>query len=223
VALDSTPAGQPLYASLGFADEIELERWRGPIPWERGLPARFDRSGQDGRAPRGTAPRPMEPADLAAVAAHDARLFGTDRGRVLGALYQGHPDGCFVAEHDGEIVGYVLGRPGARAWHLGPLAADDPATAESLARAALRLGSLEAAHGGGAQANSGAQAGSGAFAREAFSEVVMDVVRPNGAALRLAEALGLAPVRRFIRMTRGAPPPSVDTARLYTSAGPELG
>lgn len=30
VARDSTPEGQPLYASLGFADAFELERWRGP-------------------------------------------------------------------------------------------------------------------------------------------------------------------------------------------------
>ena len=73
------------------------------------------------------------------------------------------------------------------------------------------------------QEGSGTQASSAASEKVAFSEMVMDVVRPNGAAVLLAQALGLAPVRRFIRMTRGASPPSVDTARLYTSAGPELG
>jgi hypothetical protein len=51
----------------------------------------------------------------------------------------------------------------------------------------------------------------------------MDVVMPNAAAVQLAETLGLTLVRPFIRMTRGAPPPAVDTVRLYTSAGPELG
>ena len=51
----------------------------------------------------------------------------------------------------------------------------------------------------------------------------MDAVMPNRHAVALAEGLGLAPVRRFIRMMRGAPPPAVDLNRLYTSAGPELG
>jgi hypothetical protein len=97
------------------------------------------------------------------------------------------------------IAGYVLSRPGARAWHLGPLTADDPGTAARLAQAAL------AASPGG------------------VPELVMDVVRPNQHAISLAQALGLAPVRRFIRMTRGAPPPPIDADRLYTSAGPELG
>jgi hypothetical protein len=52
---------------------------------------------------------------------------------------------------------------------------------------------------------------------------VLDLVMPNDRAAALAEGLGLAPVRPFIRMTRGAPPPTIDANRLYTSAGPELG
>jgi GNAT superfamily N-acetyltransferase len=184
VALDSTPEGQPLYASLGFVDAFELERWRGPVRGGRGAGASSLRS--------------LTAADLPALVAYDAPLFGTARGHILAAFHADHPVGCFLAERDGAVVGYALSRPGARAWHLGPLAADDPATAERLASAAL-----------------GAAAG--------FSELVFDVVRPNLHAVRLAQALGLAPVRRFIRMTRGAPPPAIDAGRLYTSAGPELG
>ena len=190
VALDSSPEGQPLYASLGFADAFELERWRGPHPT-------VDLSAR----PAGEV-RSLHDADLAAVTDYDARRFGTPRRHILGAFQAGHPGGCFLAERadiDCGIAGYALSRPGARAWHLGPLAADDPATGDRLARAAIASGAGD------------------------LSELVMDVVRPNGHAVGLARSLGLAPVRRFIRMTRGAPPPPVDFERLYTSAGPELG
>ena len=51
----------------------------------------------------------------------------------------------------------------------------------------------------------------------------MDVVTANAAAVALAGRLGLALVRPFTRMTRGAPPPQPDLRRLYTSAGPEIG
>jgi predicted N-acetyltransferase YhbS len=298
VALDSTPEGQPLYASLGFVDAFELERWRGPLPANLPPGGRHEPRPYDGeaeetrgkatRAPATTAspaahtpddvdpvraqfiappgpPAPSGPpgpsgtvapsesvvrplaaadalplstavgsdvgaadvraaqrvgaadvraaqrpgggasslrllaaADLPALTAYDARLFGTERGHILAALQAGHPAGCVLAERDGSIVGYVLSRPGARAWHLGPLAADDPVTAERLAQAALQPATT-------------------------LPELVLDVVRPNAHAISLAQTLGLAPVRRFIRMTRGAPPPAIDASRLYTSAGPELG
>lgn len=225
IALDSTPEGQPLYASLGFTDAFELARWRGPIPRSsqratQGVPpdaapvgsaAILAASSQPSQAAlrQRTGPsdvrdapviRPLTPADLPAVAAYDARLFGTDRAHILDALFRGHPDRCFVAERQAQISGYVLSRPGARAWHLGPLAADDPPTAEYLAHLALPP-----------------------IADPLTGEMVMDVVMPNSDAIALVTALGLAQVRRFIRMTRGAPPPMIDARRLYTSAGPELG
>ena len=193
VALDSTPEGQPLYASLGFVDAMELARWRGPIPVSAAP------------SPGGSvAVRPIEAADLPAVAAYDARLFGVDRAHILGALQADVPAGCFLAERGGRTVGYTMSRPGAWAWHLGPLAADDLAAAEHLVRRALRP---EARRGGNAD----------------FSEMVVDIMASNDAAVALARSLRLAPVRRFIRMVRGTPPPPVDAGRLYTSAGPELG
>jgi predicted N-acetyltransferase YhbS len=231
IALDSTPEGQPLYARLGFEDAFELARWRGPLPapapgarpaWppRAGMPGRpawprsqeadprsFSEQTEAPTRPDEAVVRPFEPADLASVAAYDARLFGADRAHILGAQLGGHPARCFVAERREQIVGYVLSRPGARAWHLGPLAADHPTTAERLARMAL----LPRGAGGVARVEAGP------------SEMVMDVVMPNHHAVTLADGLGLARVRRFIRMTRGASPPAVDDTRLYTSAGPELG
>jgi GNAT superfamily N-acetyltransferase len=187
IALDSTPAGQPLYARLGFVDAFGLERWRGPVPLPRSPTTEQ----------RDPPIRPLVTTDLEAVVAYDGPRFGVERGHILRALAAGHPDGCFVAEHDGEVVGYLLTRPGARARHVGPLAAEDPLTAERLVRTALLP------HHG--------------------QEMVFDVVSPNPHAVALAKGLGLSPVRPFIRMTRGAPPPDVHTSRLYTSAGPELG
>jgi GNAT superfamily N-acetyltransferase len=187
IALDSTPAGQPLYARLGFVDAFGLERWRGPIQPPRPQPSE----------PEEPTIRPLEPADVAAITAYDAPLFGVERGHILGALVVGHPDGCFLAERRGAVAGYVLTRPGARALHVGPLAADDERTATRLVWTALLP------HAG--------------------QEAVLDVMSPNRRAVTLAEGLGLAPIRPFIRMTRGAPPPVVNPDHLFSSAGPELG
>ena len=184
VALDATPAGIPLYERLGYRARHGLERWRGLVDVVSGPSVTPEI-------------RPMTAADLAAVAAYDARAFGTDRARILAALFDGDPAGCVVAERDGTVRGYALSRTGARARHLGPLVADDLDTAGRLARAALLH------HRG--------------------TEALMDVVTTNEAAVALAGRLGLAPVRPFTRMTRGEAPPEPDLHRLYTSAGPEIG
>jgi ribosomal protein S18 acetylase RimI-like enzyme len=199
VALDSTPAGQALYARLGFVVAFELERRRGVARPPRPVHA------NEAAAMDGPEVRPFAPDDLATVAAYDAQRFGVERAHILGALRTDHPARCFVAARRERISGYVLSRPGASAWHLGPLVADDPVTAERLAWAALLPD------------------GDDRQARAVGGEAVMDVVVPNVHAVALVDALGLAPVRPFIRMVRGATPPAVDTGRLYTSAGPELG
>lgn len=144
--------------------------------------------------PEGDA-RPLRPDDLPALAAFDAQAFGLGRARILEALAAGDRDGCFVVD-EGGIRGYLLTRPGANALHIGPLVARDLETAERLVYTALR-------------ARAGAPA-------------VMDVVQENPHAVALSERLGLAPVRPFIRMYRGTPPPA-DLSLLYTSAGPEIG
>ena len=182
IGLDATPLGKELYDRLGYVDVCRLERCVGSVP---------------DPAPIAGGVRLLRSEDLPAVAAFDARAFGADRRRVLESLARDHPEGCFVAERAGALAGYLLSRPGARARHLGPLVARDSATAEALARAALRPWS-------------GGQA-------------VIDVLLPNPHATALADCLGLQPIRAFIRMIRGAPPPPADYDILYTSAGPEIG
>jgi GNAT superfamily N-acetyltransferase len=140
--------------------------------------------------------RPFHPTDLPSLAAFDARAFGLDRARLLSRLAADHPDGCCVLDDGRGIEGYLFTRPGARARHIGPLVAASVEAAERLIATAL-------------QGRRG-------------EDAVMDIVMENDGAVRIASGLGLASVRPFIRMTRGAPPP-FDPRLLYTSAGPELG
>jgi GNAT superfamily N-acetyltransferase len=88
VALDSTPAGQPLYARLGFADAFQLARWRGPFPELAGRTSTADGPGT-ANSTRTPAIRPMRLADLPAVASYDAHRFGTDRAHIPGRCWPG--------------------------------------------------------------------------------------------------------------------------------------
>ena len=99
---------------------------------------------------------------------------------------RGSPGGCFVVG-EREIEGYLLTRPGANAWHIGPMVARDPEVAERLVRTALHTHAGEPA--------------------------LMDVVMENQDAVTLSERLGLAPVRPFIRNdARPSPDPRPGTA-----------
>jgi hypothetical protein len=49
------------------------------------------------------------------------------------------PPADLVAERDGRLVGFLLGRDGRIASHLGPLIADDAATARALLARALEM------------------------------------------------------------------------------------
>jgi hypothetical protein len=127
-----------------------------------------------------------------------AVFFGADRLPVLRDLAVAHPWGGWLAEGtDGATTGYVLSRPGARAWYVGPLVARDIATAERLLRAAL--------------------------APLAGQAVVLDTPDPNAQAGALAAEYGFKPRRPFMRMARGAPLPATRTDWCYAIAGPEIG
>jgi GNAT superfamily N-acetyltransferase len=181
VALDATPLGKTLYDDMGFVDQLSLQRYEGtaaPLV-----------------APAGV--RPLNTSDVPRLGTLDASAFGADRLRVLQSLVEAEPTRCHLLERDGVIEGYVYGRPGARAAYVGPLAAKEPETAETLLRAAL------APLGG--------------------QPVFLDLPDDNPHSARLAERFDLRPQRRFIRMARGAPLPPADISRCYAIAGPEIG
>jgi ribosomal protein S18 acetylase RimI-like enzyme len=122
VMLDASPAGQPLYESLGFAayEKVEvLERSGGGSP---------------GSCP--TQVRPIQAADLGLISVADTNAFGADRSRVLHLLLETYPGRAFLLpEAPGIIAGHVF----AQENRIGPWVMQDDTQAELLLQAALSL------------------------------------------------------------------------------------
>jgi len=123
VKLDATPAGRPLYESLGFAAEAALERWHGVA-----------------RRLNGSTPN-LAAGDAAAIALLDAAAYGADRSGLLRALAHDAIGGLLVARSEGQPVGYALARPGREAIYIGPIVVTVRTAATDLLDALLgRLG-----------------------------------------------------------------------------------
>src|SRR5207245_4120562 len=117
----------------------------------------------------------------AAIAAGDATVVAAPR-RALWQAWIGAPGhaGCAVVR-DGGPAGWGVIRPCLKGFKIGPLVADDRATAEAV------LSALLAKVGGG--------------------EIFLDVPGINREAIALAQDWGLAPVFETARMYTGAIPP----------------
>jgi hypothetical protein len=118
---------------------------------------------------------------VAVVEACDASVFPAPRTAFLRAWINapGHSGRALV--RDGRLAGWGVIRPCRKGHKIGPLVADDRATAE------LVLSALLASVGGG--------------------EIFLDVPGINRDAVALAQDLGLAPVFETARMYTGAIPP----------------
>ena len=91
-------------------------------------------------SPRWSAPaavRPLRAADWPELLALDARAFGASRERLLRALAARLPQAALVAEENGKLAGYLLGRDGREARQLGPLVARSSSAARALLAEAL--------------------------------------------------------------------------------------
>lgn len=121
VKLDATPAGRPLYESLGFQPEAEIERWRG--------------TGGPGRA----AVRAATDADWRSLCALDRAAIGADRADLLEALAADGLVGPLVIGAEGDPEGCALVRRGRSAAYLGPLIARTARAAEELFAGAFEL------------------------------------------------------------------------------------
>lgn len=109
--LDATPAGEGLYAKLGFIEEQRLTRLQRPA-----APLASDHSD------RGV--RPLSGEDWPAVLTMDERVFGADRSRMLRWLHEGAREYALVAGQSA-LEGFVLGRHGYHYEHIGPVVAAD--------------------------------------------------------------------------------------------------
>jgi ribosomal protein S18 acetylase RimI-like enzyme len=116
-----------------------------------------------------------------AVLRYDAGIFPADRSPFLETWLRMPGASGLAALRDGSLTGYAIARPCRRGFKIGPLFADDEATAERL------LGGLVNAIGD-----------------EPF---FLDIPEPNDAAGRLVERFGMSPVFETARMYTGEPPP----------------
>jgi len=138
---------------------------------------------------------PLAQVPFERIAAHAARHFGCRRDAFLRAwLAPGRRRG--VAAIDGDLRGYGVLRPAAQGHKVGPLFADDEATADLLFQA------LAASVPG--------------------EEIFLDTPEPNAAAVALARRHGLRPAFETARMYRGSDP-GLPVARIFGITSFELG
>ena len=182
VRLDATPAGREVYRKLDFIDEYHLHRLEAVVSGD-GLVA--------------STARLLTPADWPAISAMDRRVFGADRRTVLEWLHADAPHYAWVVDGANGLRGYCLGRHGYNFEHLGPVVADDLATAQQLVSACLR--------------------------DHAGKTFLLDAAPHNAEWLRWLGLLGFTEQRPFIRMYRGSNRYPGLPEHQFAILGPEFG
>ncbi|MEU6735552.1 GNAT family N-acetyltransferase [Streptomyces physcomitrii] len=124
LTLHATPLGRPLYERLGFTATGEVETVKGRYREAAPVPER--------------ATRPATAEDLPAILRLDAEVFGLDRTHLLTRL-PAFADQFRVAESGGRLTGFAAAWPNTHHDVIGPLVAEDTATAQALI-AALAAG-----------------------------------------------------------------------------------
>lgn len=181
--LDATPAGREVYRRLGFADGRALLRLRAAA------------GASPDRAPSASIAA-VAPGDLDELIARDRAIAAFDRAPVLRYLAGAAPGAALIARDGEKLAGYALGRPGRKAFHVGPVVAEDAATALDLVAAIIRARGRQ--------------------------PVLLDAFRDQDAFRATLERWGFAVERPYTRMHLGQEPGG-DRTRSFTAAGPELG
>ena len=181
IGLDATPAGRGIYTQRGFQDGPALVRMC-----------------VDARASADPAAdvRALVAADIAAILEWDRAVFGADRSPVLRWALARAPGLARVVRRDGQLRGYCFGRHGDHSDHLGPVVADDAATARELVAACL--------------------------VRPLVRPLILDA-RVEPAWLARLAGLGFREQRPFTRMYLGAARPAARPELEHAVCGPELG
>jgi GNAT superfamily N-acetyltransferase len=184
--LDATPAGREVYKPLGFRDGWRIQRWR-----RTGTAPEVDTA-----ATAAPGVRALRDEDWPALLALDATAFGCERAPLLAHLRARATAFSCVMEQGGRLRGFLLGRGGRIATQLGPIVADDPATAAALAAwATARLP----------------------------SPIILDTLDHHASFAQWLGAHGFARERPYTRMALGRDDLFGDPARLVAIAGPEFG
>lgn len=125
VRLDATEAGRPLYRRHGFEDEDRLTRLVAPAARPRREPTQT------------VAARPMTAADLPMIMRRDVEVFGGARRAAMAWALEQAPQYALMIEAPDRPPQYCFGRPGRRFDQIGPVVADDDASAAALAGSGL--------------------------------------------------------------------------------------
>ncbi len=187
IKLDATPLGKHVYDPLGFVSEWSLSRWQTT---ELSVcPERIETASDPGS-------RPLDSRDIGCVADLDAAAFGVARNRMLSILAT---QSATHVRRDaaGRIVGYGMLRPGARAYYLGPIVAEDESSGIVLAD--NLLGSIPA------------------------RPLYWDIPDTNQAAIRVARRYGLHRQRTLTRMYLGENTRPGTRSAQWAIAAPEIG
>jgi GNAT superfamily N-acetyltransferase len=123
IKLDATATGLPLYNSLGFSEELSIDRMV-TTHLEESL-----------RSEAHHAVKPLSPARWLDVMDLDRAFFGVDRSRLMAEILLINK-GWYV-EREGRMTGYLLVRLGSNYTQLGPLSAETAEDAEMLLRSVL--------------------------------------------------------------------------------------
>jgi GNAT superfamily N-acetyltransferase len=183
--LDATELGRPVYLPLGFRDVYSLSRWRSEPGGRHAV-----------EPPHGVRVRNAGVQDLPRIAALDAAHSGFARARILGHLQGRAPALAHVAESgDGGLAGYVLGRDGHAAMHVGPVVAGDERTGLALLSRAMSA---------------------------TPERVILDIPDRHRSITTWLREMGATAPRGFMRMLRGPCPGVEDSVGIFALAGPEL-
>src|SRR5260370_19906860 len=133
VRLDATALGKPLYEKLGFVVEYELARYEGvslaPSPCP--LPP-------EGEGKIGKAVEKANAQDWPQLFQLDREITTADRSKFLTRLFSERREDVRMVRSGTDVVGFLAGRLGTRAWQIGPCLATPGAGAMLLADAAHR-------------------------------------------------------------------------------------
>ena len=183
--LDATPAGREVYVQAGFRDTWGFRRLQ------------LLAAGAAPEPPAGV--RPLRASDWEALLALDATAFGAGRERLLRALAARLPQAALVAEDNGALAGFLLGRDGREASQLGPLVARSSDAARALLAAALAA---------------------------VRAPLILDVVDREPGITAWLGSLGFAfqrPFTRMVKTVRAAAASPGEAGLVFCPAGPELG
>ncbi|MEQ9641304.1 MAG: GNAT family N-acetyltransferase [Alphaproteobacteria bacterium] len=179
VGLDGVPDQQDNYRKSGYTLAFRNIRYAGT---------------GGGGAPDGL--MPLNDVPFEQVLAYDAAMFTAARPEFLKTWIAQPGAAALAALDDGRLAGFAVARPCREGFKVGPLFADDEATAERLF--------------------------AGVTAPAAGQPVFLDVPETNAAAVRLAERHDMAPSFETARMYTGPAWP-IPLDRLFGITTFELG